>query len=134
MISLLVPLIHHRCHTCHPKCRPKVRSACGKKEAHTMDRWWYIVLANCDPVDGVEGVGLLDYRVYFQPYRSKSMLLLDDVHQLRWKCRNLLLCLCCFSCRFATFISDRRARERTQRNSAKISRVRTSPTHLFICC
>jgi len=30
-----------------------------------VPRWWYIVLVNCEPVDGVEGVGLLDFRLTF---------------------------------------------------------------------
>jgi len=30
-----------------------------------VPRWWYIVLANCEPVGGIEGVGLVDYHLTF---------------------------------------------------------------------
>lgn len=74
------PYVYHSKNSCKKKAASVVRN--GRISASSQElkpegsgvtrsiqsvvpRWWYIVLANCDPVDGVEGVGLLDYRMTF---------------------------------------------------------------------
>ena len=74
------PFVYKSKNSCKKKAAGVVRN--GRLEADSLElrpegrgitrsiksvvpRWWYIVLANCETDGGLEGVGLLDYRMTF---------------------------------------------------------------------